>query len=436
MTTEVSIAIYDLTHGLASQFSQSILGQHLSGIYHTGLRTHSLEFFYGGGIQRTIPGQTPFGTPTRTVNVGQTTKSLTELNSFLNDIREDFSMYNYDLLDHNCNHFTERCLNFLMPDDGGWKRDMAEVMSVSEIVKDSPLGGLVKGFMENVQTQAGFDIHTGGVTNMKNSTSSGTSSSSEMVEENGKRKEKGWYVKELSNEMIMLKNGDVNRIKQHLILKTKTKNELNTENVIEFAKSTNPDISFASLDLLRYNIINSNSCSTTISTTQISQFLNIHCKSEDERPLLMCLRLVVNALVINGKQIVQNENSLHTICDTLYSVITSKRDNWLSFKAAAFLIRNLSIVLSLNYDKIDKIEIITRLLYVVYEGLETIEKFKKDHDEIDIVVIALLQGLTVVVEYDTENSKDLLMAYGFNHWKYDVQGYQTVFVPLEEFLSS
>ncbi|EME30583.1 uncharacterized protein Gasu_20450 [Galdieria sulphuraria] len=56
----VSLHVYDLSQGLARQWSTWILGTQLEGIWHTGIVVYSKEFFYGGGICVERPGQTPY----------------------------------------------------------------------------------------------------------------------------------------------------------------------------------------------------------------------------------------------------------------------------------------------------------------------------------------------------------------------------------------
>jgi hypothetical protein len=43
-----------------------------------------LEYFFGGGIQTMKPGTTPYGSPVDQIELGETTKSKTEFDSFVN----------------------------------------------------------------------------------------------------------------------------------------------------------------------------------------------------------------------------------------------------------------------------------------------------------------------------------------------------------------
>ena len=57
----VSLNVYDLSGGMAAQFSRQLVGKQIDGIWHTGLVVYNKEFYYGGGISYDSPGSTPFG---------------------------------------------------------------------------------------------------------------------------------------------------------------------------------------------------------------------------------------------------------------------------------------------------------------------------------------------------------------------------------------
>ena len=51
MSEAVTLAVYDLSRGMAMTMSRNILGEQIEGIWHTGIRVFGKEWFYGGGIQ-------------------------------------------------------------------------------------------------------------------------------------------------------------------------------------------------------------------------------------------------------------------------------------------------------------------------------------------------------------------------------------------------
>jgi len=68
----VKLNVYDLSNGMAAQFSPMFLGKRIDGIWHTGVVLYGYEFYFGGGICKDRPNQTPYGTPVREVDMGQT----------------------------------------------------------------------------------------------------------------------------------------------------------------------------------------------------------------------------------------------------------------------------------------------------------------------------------------------------------------------------
>lgn len=42
----------------------------IDAIWHTAIVVGGAEYFYGGGIQKSVPGRTPFGQPVEIVDLG------------------------------------------------------------------------------------------------------------------------------------------------------------------------------------------------------------------------------------------------------------------------------------------------------------------------------------------------------------------------------
>jgi desumoylating isopeptidase 1 len=61
---KVQLNVYDLSGGMAAQWSRQLCGRQIDGIWHTGIVIYGKEFYYGGGISYDLPGSTPFGTYT------------------------------------------------------------------------------------------------------------------------------------------------------------------------------------------------------------------------------------------------------------------------------------------------------------------------------------------------------------------------------------
>jgi hypothetical protein len=52
--------------------SPMLLGKQIDGIWHTAVVVGGVEIFFGAGVQRTVPGTTPFGTPLQKLDIGTT----------------------------------------------------------------------------------------------------------------------------------------------------------------------------------------------------------------------------------------------------------------------------------------------------------------------------------------------------------------------------
>lgn len=61
MSFLVQLNIYDISNGMARQFSRQMIGKQVDGIWHTGIVVYGKEYYFGGGISYDPPGQTPFG---------------------------------------------------------------------------------------------------------------------------------------------------------------------------------------------------------------------------------------------------------------------------------------------------------------------------------------------------------------------------------------
>jgi hypothetical protein len=58
---EVKLHVYDLSNGMAAQFSRQLIGKYIEGVWHTGIVVFNKEYYFGGGISYDAPGMTPFG---------------------------------------------------------------------------------------------------------------------------------------------------------------------------------------------------------------------------------------------------------------------------------------------------------------------------------------------------------------------------------------
>merc|ERR1740121_1355006 len=118
------LTYYDLTAGRAWWLSPLVFcGQHEGGIWHTGVVVHGKEYWFGGSIFESDPGSTPFGEPTEIVELpARTMRTRGDLWSFIRqELSKEYTHSAYDVLTHNCNHFSDAVCQFLInqhiPDD-------------------------------------------------------------------------------------------------------------------------------------------------------------------------------------------------------------------------------------------------------------------------------------------------------------------------------
>jgi len=141
---KVSIWMYDISDGMAARWSSLLVGQHFEGIWHSGIVVEwperSSEFWFGGSLFESDPGSTPFGRPLERRPLGHTYKLREEVWDHLNrHLASEFTRDKYDVLTHNCNHFSEKLSMFLRND-----HIPDEVLHQPDMVMAKPLPRLLR----------------------------------------------------------------------------------------------------------------------------------------------------------------------------------------------------------------------------------------------------------------------------------------------------
>ncbi|XP_073944873.1 desumoylating isopeptidase 1-like [Choristoneura fumiferana] len=111
----VDLYIYDLTQGLAAILSPAIMGRQVEGVWHTSLVVFGREYYYGGGGVACAPiGGTMAGRPREVQRLGRTQVPPALFRDYLQGLAATtFTGAAYQLLEHNCNHFTDEVAQFL-----------------------------------------------------------------------------------------------------------------------------------------------------------------------------------------------------------------------------------------------------------------------------------------------------------------------------------
>eukprot|EP01029_Cantina_marsupialis_P024185 TRINITY_DN6157_c0_g1_i1.p1 TRINITY_DN6157_c0_g1~~TRINITY_DN6157_c0_g1_i1.p1 ORF type:complete len:457 (+),score=131.71 TRINITY_DN6157_c0_g1_i1:109-1479(+) len=146
---KVVLHVYDLSGGMARQFSPMLLGQTIEGIWHTGIYVYGKEYFYGGGIQRMLPGeviQTYGRRPQHEIELGTTDISKEVFEQFLTEVSPQYTMQTYDLINHNCNNFSNAVSNFLIGENiPDW------ILNLPEQCLSTPFGQMIRPMLEQMQ---------------------------------------------------------------------------------------------------------------------------------------------------------------------------------------------------------------------------------------------------------------------------------------------
>ena len=142
---KVVVYQYDLTQGMAKTMSRGLIGKQIEGVWHTGVCVFGKEYFYGGGICVGEPKKTPYGYPVKEIDFGYTTKTEEDLKNYIKSINNQFTVNTYDVLNHNCNHFTDAALFFLVG-----KHLPNSILKQHEEILNTPLGQFVRPLLENM----------------------------------------------------------------------------------------------------------------------------------------------------------------------------------------------------------------------------------------------------------------------------------------------
>ena len=107
-------------------------------IRHTGIVVYGNEYYFGGGIQHSPAGSTPYGTPIRVVDLGVTHVPKDVFEIYLQEISPRYTAETYSLLTHNCNNFSNEVAQFLV---GATIPEY--ILQLPNEVISSPMGALI-----------------------------------------------------------------------------------------------------------------------------------------------------------------------------------------------------------------------------------------------------------------------------------------------------
>ncbi|KAI0977403.1 PUL domain-containing protein [Xylaria arbuscula] len=176
---DVHLLVYDLSGGLARQYSMSMLGFQLDAIYHTSVELEGTEYVYDSGINTIQPGSSHLGQPLERIHLGKTELPLDVIVEYVDSLREIYTPQAYDLFRHNCNNFSNDFSAFLLG-----KGIPDHIANMPQAVLESPFGRMLQPQLTQMVEQR--KAAQGGLLGIQNNqhqiTGTATSSSTAVVE--------------------------------------------------------------------------------------------------------------------------------------------------------------------------------------------------------------------------------------------------------------
>ncbi|VDL96964.1 unnamed protein product [Schistocephalus solidus] len=152
---DIYLYIYDISYGLARILSQSIVGQHFEGIWHTGVVVRGIEYFFAQeGICHCIAGTLAIGQPVEKKLMGQTSLSASEFQAYMDHLSDTiFRAGTYNLFYYNCNTFS----NHVIKDLTG-NTIPSHITDLPANILQTPIGPLLQTFIEGAANVTGPSV--------------------------------------------------------------------------------------------------------------------------------------------------------------------------------------------------------------------------------------------------------------------------------------
>ncbi|KAM8888174.1 desumoylating isopeptidase 1-like [Synchiropus picturatus] len=143
----VSLHVYDMSKGMARQWSTPMLGIQLDGIWHTSVVIYGREFsFVNDGILNCSPGSSFLGQPDRVIHLGSTEVPADIFKEYLRSLKEStYRGDKYNLFELNCNTFSNEVAQFLTG-----KKIPAHILALPAQVLSTPLGAALRPYLDSM----------------------------------------------------------------------------------------------------------------------------------------------------------------------------------------------------------------------------------------------------------------------------------------------
>ncbi|KAM3185587.1 hypothetical protein ACTXT7_006041 [Hymenolepis weldensis] len=149
---DVYLYIYDLSMGMAKFLSNTMVGRHFDGIWHTGVVVYDREYFFcQEGISTCTPGSIQTAQLIERKFMGKTQLTEDGVQKYIQELSKSlFKPGSYEFLRHNCNSFSAHFVNHLTG-----KQIPAYITNLPSDFLETPLGSMFRGVLE---TSANFVV--------------------------------------------------------------------------------------------------------------------------------------------------------------------------------------------------------------------------------------------------------------------------------------
>ena len=149
---EVTLVVYDLSRGMARSLSGQFLGpsHQIDIIPHTALVVFGKEYYFGQGINCEDPimfRSSRQMNPIQSISLGRTLKTKHEFDSWC-QLSTKFTPTSYDLLQNNCNNFSNDAALYGLGLPQGVP---AWILQVPQTFLSSPMGQILRPMLEQMQ---------------------------------------------------------------------------------------------------------------------------------------------------------------------------------------------------------------------------------------------------------------------------------------------
>lgn len=104
-----------------------------------------IQYFFGGGIQATLPGASQAGRPLRVIDMGVTQVPRDLFHTWLQENSRRFTPHTYNLFEHNCNNFADEVCQFLLG-----KSIPSYITGLPQTVLSTPMGQMFKPMVDQM----------------------------------------------------------------------------------------------------------------------------------------------------------------------------------------------------------------------------------------------------------------------------------------------